>query len=346
MTEKILSTAREFLQALLNALRHGWLDSFRELWCKILSLVSAWLRRSRLPGRRAKQSGPGCVPLREPAYRKPDPLIYAQYYLMGLGIAVTWDNPDIAVLRASAEVPPGQTLDADTEYEIVATVRNGSTEAPIVGLPVEFSFLSFGIGTHSNPIGTAKVNLGVKGGPDHPAFARIGWRTPAQPGHYCIQVLLDWADDANPANNLGQKNVNVGTLSSPAVFEFRLANQDANPHAFALEVDAYQIPEPPPCSDHAPKHHLLGPPLSVPERVRAAAASPGVALHRRDNYPLPVGWSVAFLPSHPRLAGGEEAKVTATVSAPAGYRGRQPVNVHAFIGAELVGGVTLLVDGA
>ncbi len=45
-----------------------------------------------------RHSGPAdCQPVSSDIYRRPDPLIYDQYYLMAQGIAVSWDNPDIHV---------------------------------------------------------------------------------------------------------------------------------------------------------------------------------------------------------------------------------------------------------
>src|SRR5450631_1557225 len=42
------------------------------------------------------------------AYRQLDPLLYSQPYLQSLGLAVTWDNPDIQVELPSA---PGVPVD-------------------------------------------------------------------------------------------------------------------------------------------------------------------------------------------------------------------------------------------
>lgn len=76
---------------------------------------------------------------------------------MAPGIAVTWDNPDIQLFAIGPSGAltgiPSNGLKAATEYEIQAIVHNGSTIAPAIGLPVEFSFLTFGIGTTSTPIG-------------------------------------------------------------------------------------------------------------------------------------------------------------------------------------------------
>jgi hypothetical protein len=83
---------------------------------------------------------------------RPDPLIYSQQYLMGLGLAVTWDNPDIWLERNGSRVS-SHAIEPDTEYEIVARIWNGSTDAPVPLLHVRFSYLSFGGGgdQHRNP---------------------------------------------------------------------------------------------------------------------------------------------------------------------------------------------------
>jgi hypothetical protein len=95
-----------------------------------------------------------------------------------------------------------------------------------------------GLEVTSNPIGATSVpRLGVKGGPDNPAFASMKWRTPAVPGHYYLQVFLAPVDDTNYNNNLGQENLNVGKAKSPADFTFQLRNQSPGDQVFRFEVD-------------------------------------------------------------------------------------------------------------
>ena len=147
-----------FLQALLKfllALLVGWIQGLVELIRLISGLIANASARNRLPGRAAKGADSQCIPIRHPSYRKPDPLIYDQYYLMGLGLAVTWDNPDIELRRGGVAVSSSEIL-PDTEYEIVARIWNGSTDAPVVDLPVYFSYLDFGIGTTRHEIDHGK----------------------------------------------------------------------------------------------------------------------------------------------------------------------------------------------
>jgi hypothetical protein len=250
---------------------------------------------------------------------------------MSLGMGVTWDNPDIQLFKGGVPVD-SHALEADTEYDVVARIWNGSTEAPVVSMPVHFSYLSFGVQTVSNPIASTFVDLGVKGGPGCPTFGKVKWKTPPTPGHYCIQVLLEWLDDLNPANNLGQENTDVGKVHSPANFTFTLRNPTRERLEYRFETDAYQIPPRDPCRRDD---------KDAARRLREAKAK-----HDRNHYPLPAGWSVEFAPAVPVLSGGTEETIAVKVIAPDGFKGKQAVNVHAFNRYGLAGGVTLYVEGA
>ncbi|MBD0741508.1 hypothetical protein [Streptomyces sp. CBMA152] len=304
------------------ALALGW------LWWLLKELK----RLCRLANRDRGRPADGVVP--PWAYRQPDPLIYSQRYLQAHGFAVTWDNPDIHVELASA---PGVPVDAhalqpDTKYLVVARVWNGSTTAPAPGLPVRVSYLEFGVGTTRHDVGTTKVDLPVKGALGCPAVATVPWRTPAAPGHYCLQVELLWDDDANPDNNMGQSNTDVKPLNSPhAAFTFPVRNDRADQALVTLRVDGYAIPPLESCGASEGKG----------EGVRRSR----LARHRAERWPVPDGWRVAVNPAQLPLAPGEQSEVAVDITAPDGFTGRQAVNVHADIGDDLLGGVTLYVDG-
>jgi hypothetical protein len=267
------------------------------------------------------------VPIDDPAFVRPDPLIYAQYYLSRLGLAVTWDNPDIE-LRLNGVPVSSSLLEPGTTYEIVARIWNGSATAPVVAMPVHFSYLDFGIGVVSIPIGSTQVDLGVKGGPKHPAYASIPWTTPTTPGHYCIQVLLDPVDDTNRLNNLGQENTNVGKAHSPAVFTFTLRNDTRRERVYRFEVDSYTPGQPDPCEDR---------------QGDAAVTRARLARHRRGTQPVPSGWQVQIDPVTPSLAPGVSIPIKVSVTPPNGFVGSQSLNVNAFYDSDLAGGVTLTV---
>jgi hypothetical protein len=253
---------------------------------------------------------------------RPDPLIYCQRQLIEQGFAVTWDNPDITLLKSGVPVSPTE-LDPNTTYEVRAQIWNNSLEAPVVAMPVRLSYLDFGIGTEPIPIAIAAVDVGVKGSAEQPAFVSIPWTTPPTPGHYCLQVLLDPADDSNRANNLGQENTDVGLAHSPATFTFTLRNSTKRDRTYRFETDAYEIPARPTCTSGPPDQAAL------------------LARHRRELHPVPAGFVVQIAPSAPVLAPGAAATITVTVEPPPAFLGRQAININAFHGQVFAGGVTL-----
>lgn len=352
-----MSTLRELwnvLLAFLRAFLYGWL----------LQLIrqmrrAAWRRSHKRDGHVGERghSRLKCAPIPESLYRRPDPLIYSQHYLMTLGMGVTWDNPDIQLLRGGVPVS-SSILKADTEYEVVATIWNGSTEAPAPGLPVRFSFLDFGIGTTQVAIGQTVVDLPIKGAPGHPVAATQVWRTPTTPGHYCLQVELIWPDDAEPKNNLGQENTNVATASSPVTFRFPLRNSEDRRRRFRFEADSYSPPPIPLCppgagvgADREPgvwmdeeeeeeeEERLLRERQERGEREQAV-----IARHDQRQFPVPPGWSVNLSDWELELDPGEIREIRADVEPPDGFSGRLPINVNAFTDGTPVGGVTLFVE--
>lgn len=347
---------RGLLHAVLRLLRlvfgFGWVRSLKRQ-----------IRRCRWRRRNRRESHVGerghsrlrCESIPERLYRRPDPLIYSQSYLMGLGMGVTWDNPDIQLFRGGTPVESSKLL-PDTEYRVVATIWNGSTEGAAIGMPVRFSYLDFGIGAAETAIGQTIIDLPVKAAPGHPATTEAIWRTPTTPGHYCLKVTLVWSDDANPANNVGQENTNVGSAASPARFDFIVRNPDRQPHRLRLRADAYALRPPSPCPppgkpdpeedptterDWPEEHERRRRARKEQERRRRAAA----AHHAVDNFPVPEGWTVQIHDAELALDGNEQTTVRVDVEPPPGFSGRRPINVNAFDEQErLVGGVTLYVE--
>jgi hypothetical protein len=345
--DELLRAASRLLKAILG----GWIQ-----------LIRRQLRRKHRRDEARREDGWGrrggsrtrCVPVPERTYRRPDPLIYSQGYLMQLGLAVTWDNPDITLFREGVAVPSHQ-LQPGTEYQVAARIWNGSTEAPAVGLPVAFSFVDFGIGGVEQPVGQTQVDLPVKGAPGHPAVATVPWRTPGAPGHYCLLVKLLWADDANPHNNVGQENTDVKAPSSPAEFRFVVRNDARRRRTLQLEADAYGLPERPPCPeperpskerDEPRRWHEEDAVRRRRRREREARLRELVNDHARTRFPVPEGWTVDIDQPQLVLDAGEEQEAVVAVQPPAGFSGRQPVNVNAFAGEDFVGGVTLVVEGS
>lgn len=300
----------------------------------LLKLCWKWKADPKGAGSRGH---PRSNPVRVPAsiYKRPDPLIYSQSWLMARGLAVTWDNPDISVLEIQGPdlppkpVPP-HALVPNKTHLIRARIWNGSVEAPAVNLLVRFFFLTFGIGSRREFIGETLVpSLPVKGAAGLPRVAEMLWTTPAAAGHYCLLAELIWSDDADPGNNIGQTNLYVKMLNSPnASFTFPLRNDGVLPAQLRLATDAYRLPAPELCGDIATHHGRV-------DRLRR---------HTREANEVPAGWQVLISgATEEAMAAGEERPITVRVVAADDFTGEIDINVNAFDGQRLVGGVTLRV---
>lgn len=304
------------LLSLIRAILYGWAIA---LW-ELVKLICDWWKKQRHEEQPPPKSG--CVPIDHPAFVRPDPLIYSQQYLLAQGLAVTWDNPDIELLKGGIAVSSAN-LEPSTTYEVRARIWNNSLEAPVVNMPVHLRFHDFGIGPDPIAIGDTSVDVGVKGSASQPGFAQWLWTTPPSPGHYCLQVLLDPVDDLNPANNLGQENTNVVAAHSPAVFNFKLANKSRRALRYHFDVDAYEIPALTKCRD------------------TKTDGNAGLRNHRQGQFPVPNGFAVQIDPATPTLDPDESILITVTVDPPASFSGRQPINVNAISEQGFEGGVTL-----
>ncbi len=308
---------------------------------RVVASLCRWVRGPPLP----RRSG-CCIDIPITEYKRPDPLLYSQFFLMKQGLAVTWDNPDIQLYDGGAAVNSNQ-LSADHDYDVVVRIWNNSYDAPAANLPVYLLFLDFGVGTTAKLIGKTYVDLGVKASADCPVFAKFSWHTPKTGGHYCLQAALDWPDDANPDNNTGQENTNVAQLHSPATFTFPVRNDAGIVRRFELEVDVYQLPRrepcPPPGDTKVPER---------PTRLNESRARWKKALDTQGYARFPVGpeWRVKIEPDVFTLGPDEERPVRIEIERAAGaFKGRQPFNINCFANGphqprQFVGGVTLVVE--
>jgi hypothetical protein len=322
-----------FLRSLLAILR-----SLYEWLIYLLRLLAELMRRTR-PDRRSERDKRAakspCVPIDDPAFVRPDPLIYSQEHLMALGLAVTWDNPDIVLYRGGVPVS-SHDLEPATQYEVRARIWNDSFDAPAVNMPVHLSFLDFGIGTTPIAVGSTIAWVGVKGSASCPAFASIPWTTPDRPGHYCLKVTLDPIDDRDTSNNVGQENTDVRVSHSPVAYDFLLRNDTRRHHRYRFEIDGYALGRRPPCKDRDKDKDKEGRDRERRERRER---------HRRGSHPLPAGWTVEIEPATPSLAPGAQITVAVTITPPDGFVGVQRINVNAWHEDGFAGGVTLTVVG-
>jgi hypothetical protein len=317
----------KFLTIALSYLLYKWLVVIFDLIKKISAAKAKQKReKEEQPRRIRKASKYPCVPIRHPNYHRPDPMIYAQFYLMKQGLAVTWDNPDIQLYENGIAIP-SYAVKPGTEYEVVARCWNLSYDAPVVGMPVKFTYLDFGAGTANNPIGQTQINLSVIGGTENPSFAKVKWRTPEIAGHYCIQVKLEWSDDINPENNLGQENLTIAEAQSPAVFTFKTKNTTEREHRYHIEADTYTIP----------------PLLACNETKRIGEGKMKVILSRnsREMHQIPGNWKVEYDEESFLLIPGAEKTSTVTVTPPDNFIGTRPFNFNVIDEHnQFIGGVT------
>jgi hypothetical protein len=160
-------------------------------------------------------------------------------------MSVVWNNPDIE-LQDSGVIVSSNQLQFDKEYDIVTNVHNRSVSSPAIGVGVHFFYRNWGIGGGWISIGQTKVDISVVGGSSNPALARVKWRTPTTPGHYCIKCNLTPPDDLNWADNEGQENTDVIEVS-PGDLELLIPvfNDKDSEIPIILKVDAYKLPEKP-----------------------------------------------------------------------------------------------------
>jgi hypothetical protein len=169
--------------------------------------------------------GDPCVNFPGHVIRKPDPCIYSQFLLMQLNQPVTWDNPDVRIFLGGVEQNT-YNLTADTEYRVEISVHNSSRDKPALGTTVHVRWIEFGAGGQiRHPITTLTADVPLWPGT---AVVNTLWRTPATPGHYCIEVELAHPDDANPANNRGWNNTQVHAANSPVTRPIRIFNRYPN----------------------------------------------------------------------------------------------------------------------
>lgn len=103
-------------------------------WCRLLAIVF---------GRR--KGGDDCVYIPERVINRPDPCLYSQFLLLQLGLPVTWDNPDVALLLNGVEQHT-YDLVVDTEYDVVVTLHNSSRRKAALGTQVAVRWIEFGAG--------------------------------------------------------------------------------------------------------------------------------------------------------------------------------------------------------
>lgn len=97
---------------------------------RIVECLCEFVRKMNLK-EEEDEDGKCNLPHPEEITRRPDPCIYSQRYLASQGVAVTWNNPDIWMAKASTPnviEPDSYHLEADTDYIVSVRCHNASTD--------------------------------------------------------------------------------------------------------------------------------------------------------------------------------------------------------------------------
>jgi len=218
----------------------------------LLLLLRALLELiKRLVGKRCEKRNERekCGEIPPNVKRKPDPCLYDQFYLLSLGYAVTWDNPDIWITLPDGTPVNSYDLLADTDYLVNAQIHDASfdpalaTEVRCLYRPWSFNSPDR-VPVELNPDGTERIVI-LHIPPWSQEIAQFHWHTPKTLGHFCLQVECYHPDDKNPNNNLGQENTQVvgGNAGQMIHAEALLFNRVETARRIRIEADQYRIPE-------------------------------------------------------------------------------------------------------
>ena len=343
----------EFLRTIWKALEH-LLSAVTTALPELIGIIAERIRqiceRERLHGGKTPVN---CLPVPPGVFHRPDASIYSQVYLMSLGMAVTWDNPDIELTDLGGSFVGSHDLQPATDYRIRAAIHNRSNDAPAPGMVVNFTLYSFGVGgVLAQKIGTDIVNLPVRGAPGEPALASVTWKTPAAPGHYCVQVDAVWPDDANPLDNSGQENTVIKRARPGERLDFRIPvrNTLQGTRLLRVHLNSYELPRRP----------IMRPTRFERSEARGAAGGGerGEREQRNDFlqriidanaeelYPAPHEWSPELSERRLVLESDQTREllfsVTVPENAPAGSEQRFNLAVADDAQGQLVGGVTVI----
>jgi hypothetical protein len=245
----------DVVRRILGVLGAALIEAPLALWRILVALVLAILLLLRrllglLAGDEERTRPERCNELPPHVKRKPDPCLYSQTWLMAQGLAVTWDNPDIWVSELDGTPVSSDALQAAHDYLVHARIHDASFD-PALATQVRCLYRPWSFNSPNrvpvevNPDGSEHVVI-VHIAPWSSEVAVFRWRTPAQGGHYCLQVECFHPDDKNPNNNLGQENTTVIGASAAGMAitdQLDLFNTGRLAEQFVIAADGYVIPD-------------------------------------------------------------------------------------------------------
>jgi hypothetical protein len=315
------------VQATIPTARHS------DTPCRRCREIRDWLCKAFIVTFNRRKTGDPCVYFPERVINRPDPCIYDQFLLMQLNRPVTWDNPDIAILLGGVEQYT-YDLKPNTDYDVAITVHNSSTKKPALGTAVTVRWIEFGAGGQvRHDIAALVADVPVWPGV---AVVHTTWRTPATPGHYCIEVELYHPQDGNPANNLGWNNTEVKAAASKVETSIRIFNRSVGAAHGLLAAPTKAGGE-----GRAPPWNLVE--IAFDSYVFHDAYGKEADLDVMFE-PRPPAWPVRVEPSVFHFSPEETYRdVLVAIDAPDGPGPAETFNVTARQGGAPLGGVTLTV---
>ncbi len=324
------------------------LDAFAQLLREVPAAFPRFFKLliARLRDCWRQRTGPDpatcCLPIPAGVWLQPDAYLYSQRYLMSLGMAVTWDNPDVTLTDMGGAVIGSHDLLPSTDYRITAMIHNKAATAPAPGLPVVFTLIAFGAnGPKRQTIGVVPIDLPVRAAPGEPTPASIVWRTPPTPDHYCIEVDAVWPDDAFPIDNVGQHNTVVRGAAPGQRVQVRVPahrrtiRAAARTQAMRMQVrlDGYVLPERPLLRGERESREVLMKRIVEANRPERFAAD----------------WNAGLSAQELVLEGDVDAvaidfEATVPASAAAGSERRFNISVSDAASGQAIGGVTVIVQ--
>jgi len=225
---------------------------------RLFECLCKFVRRMNLK-EEEDENGKCNPPLPEDVTRRPDPSIYSQRYLASQGVAVTWNNPDIWMAKASTPnviEPDSYHLEADTDYIVSVRCHNASTDLAL-GVKVRLLYRPWSfnspdlLSVDTTPGGQEVIRLANIPGMGA-TTVEFNWHTPTVPAgesrHFCLQAHLSHPMDINLENNMGQENTNVHSANPGHVaageivyVDVPLFNNGRLRNQFAFRADAYAI---------------------------------------------------------------------------------------------------------
>lgn len=258
-----------------------------------------------------------CLPIPAGVWLQPDAYLYSQRYLMSLGLAVIWDNPDVTLTDGAGNIIGSHDLLPATSYRVSALIHNKAADAPAPRLLVSFTLLSFGAGgSVRQGIGAVPIDLPVRAAPGEPTLASLVWTTPPTPGHYCIEIEAVWPDDKFPPDNVGQHNtvIRQARHGEQVHVQVPVGHTLQGVTRLRVQLDSYQLPE--------------RPLLRTVREDTAALAKRIVAANNPDRFLADPSWDAALSTRELELEAGGSASVgfDAKVPASAAIGSVQPID--------------------